>query len=363
MADTLNGNAHPLTNMQQLAADYKLLECFQYAQSLLSRLQGAELGEAYLYLAQLRLLAGDVRFEDDLRQAEELLQGSSSITPFFAVHEPLDPNLFIVFQPGRGQIPAYLKALRRAQEPMLQAGGVISGCALKLMEAEILYFQGQFHDAIAMAKELLETLQEEGRYDYAMLAGHILLRCYLASGMSKDTENIIKKLIAWSGKAENCKHIYNTVRAWMNLTTGWGGEVPRYYTTPEGKVLPALENRVVAIEQGIGRLGPAEEAVAELARFHNPAVHTMRGYYMEIFDAMVDFKYGKRNLEPFKAIYETAQGNNLIMPLAEYGKQVLPLLDYAQHAPGGEAFDKDWLIDAKAMASLYEDNLNTYCTG
>lgn len=364
-SDRPENGAFDVSALLLLARELKLAEFYRSSEELLPALDGEALGEVLLARAQLGMLTADPDFAGDLARAGALLPAAPAYPPLVDTHSFLDPNCFIVFGQAGGCVPAFLAALSGAKDLLSRLCGAPGLAAARQIESEILYFSGDFENALAIAGDLRARFTEAGRYDRAMLAGHVLLRCYLATGRARQVEDTMAWVIAWTEKMPQGLNgsIYRTIRAWVNLTTGWGGDTQRYHITPDYEVFPVLEDRAEAMLKGIAQPGPAEAPLIEYAALGRAGTCPVRALYASIYTMLLKYKYGERDeaMERFGAVYPVVRDNGLLMPLAEYGGQIIPFLEYARRqAPGqygGPLYDR-----LLRTAEAYEEGLEKYRT-
>lgn len=350
--------------MQRMALEFRLKEYYALTEHLISTATGEELGEVYLHRAQLKLFTADATIAEDLQSAERLLPNGSGITSFLDDFAPMDPNAFLMFGPEPGSIAAFLDAMRLGAPILRRLCGETGYQITRQIESEILYFSGRIREALSIAEPLHAQLRADGKHLLSMMAAYVLVRCYLSMGKASKIERVMAEIIGTvkSKNSAECSKMYQTIRSWMNLTTGWSGDTPRYHITPEGAVFPALEDRMAAMETGIAELGPTEAPFADYARIICPSVCTMRQLYAEIFNMMAQFRFGLRSTAEgiFHSISPKAQGNGMIMPFAEYGKQIVPLFENILKEGRHVEHSAEWVKSLMANACQYEENLSRY---
>lgn len=351
-----------IAHLYDHARNFRLTEYRQLSEQLTETLRGADLGEVYLLRAQLKLFTCDETLLDDLTAADELLQGASRIPPFFDTFEPLSPNTFFMFPPTEGGVARFQKALRDAHDLLDKYCGARGVEMSEQVESEILYFTGRIVEAIALSEPMFERFAQEKNYAMAIPAGYTLLRCCMATG--RDTYPVISAIFKWSRDYPEscCPSMYKVIRSWANVTTGWSGDTPRYHTMPTGGILPALEDRIDAIEHGIAELTTTEIPFAEMRRADGAAFCTMRELYVDVFKMMVDFKFHalKGAEHAFRAFYTTSRNTGLIMPIVEYGHQIVPLLESVLEADAGKEYDAQWIENLIDLSSRYEKRLRRF---
>lgn len=323
--------------------------------------QDACLGELYRIRAQVKLLTIDDSFRDDLLMAEALLPAEAPRVSVYTEMKFSDPNGFILFPAEAGALSRYLAALRASYDLLTSVCGE-PGCLLaKQIESVILYYTGDIAGSLKIAERVNRSSFALSINTLLLMSGYVMLRCYLAVGRADDAETIYQQIISWSkdsGEA-NCAMMYQTIRAWTNLTTGWSGDMPRFHTTPDGVVFPVLEDRAAAIIKGISDLGPTEEPLVRLAKRKTPSVYTMRQLFMDIYHAVVNYNFNTAaSVTSFLQAFQITSENQLVMPFAEYGMQIIPLLEHVAHKQ--PQLDNHFLELLISQANLYEKSLLSF---
>ncbi len=350
--------------MQQLreyALSYRLDEYFNLAKHLLSTASGEMLGRVYLSLAQVKLCITDETLLDDCLHAKALLPEGYREQPYFQQMEPHDANTILLFPQKAGYFIRFLSALAQAQDIFEQFLGEYGKFSCLQAKHEILYFTGRIdEDAVAAVNVMNTRFKELGDLTRAVYTSYLLVRGCIKLGRVVDARQATLDMARWAldNPDAPCGYMYKGVRSWINLTTGWGGDAPRFYTTPDGSVYPMLDERNSAMQQGVAENGPTEKPFVAMARQISPEIVTLRWYYAEIYRAVVYFKYDdlKNAQATFQRLYPAAHGNRVNMPFVEYGAQIVPFLDYLLKS-GGQ-YDQMWLAQLRDMALDYEEKLN-----
>lgn len=350
----------PNTSVARLfrdAAAYRLVDFHRLAERVIREGAADGLVDAYLLRAQVGLYAADESMTQDLEAASRL--GAALALPcLFDTWAPGSPNGFVVFD-GRGG------ALERLGDGLTKAGQLLgawydAGGAgmVRQIESEICYFTGRFEKGAALAQAQYGAFWDNPAH--AIRAAYVLLRCYMALGETANVETVLLDIIKLARQnADNPAFpgIYGTIREWVNYTTGWSGDTPRYHHTPSGSVLPVLEDRADAIQHGVAELGPTEAPFLEYARlrYENPV--TVRSLYMGVFHALSHFRAGQPEQAEavFRQAYDVSVNSGFISAFVEFGGQVLPLLDYLRFA--GRGYEADWLNRTADMAKRYEQSI------
>ena len=341
----------------QYACEYKFSE-FESAFSELERsLPVEEFWEAYLLRMQIKLYAADGTLLDDLKKAE-----AAGGTPRFPCLNHAwrcdTPNRFCVFSKAPDSLRTFFCALPQAEEGMRRWHGEIGGSMIRQVQSELLYFMGAFDEAIAVATAQRDVRRENDTDTICAL--NVLFRCYLAKGCTAEARQCMRDMAELSKAKPECAAPFESIRKWTDLTTGRGGDTPRYAGPPDGTAKPVFEDRLEAIRGGYALISPLENPFVRYAEKRYRDVVTMRQYYMDIFHTIYWFQVKDyRQTESFFAhIFQVAAASGLTAPFAEYGKQIVPLL---RHAKGwGIEYPDDWIAETIALAEQYEGGLNAY---
>lgn len=345
------GSRESLEMLYQCAVEYR----FDAFAELFAELAPALPAEAYLMRAQIKLFVADATLLDDLDQAG---QGVSLQFPCLNNHWIADSaNRFVVFNPAPHALQRFLRQLPRAERELTHWYGETGGSMVRQMQSGILYFLGEFSEAIRLAEQ--QDTKPENKTD-AILAQCVRFRCYLALGCKDRAEEAMLEMIRISKKHPECQRSYQAIRGWANLTTGWSGDTPRFCDDHSGNMLPVFEDRLEAIRQGVSRMSPMERPFVEYAARGCEEVYTMRQYYMDIFHALYWFQAGdcERMESNFLRAYRIALASGLTTPFVEYGEQIAPLFQHILHS--GIACSHDWLAAILSLAEQYEENLDAY---
>ena len=341
----------------QYASEYKFHDFTKSFLESASYLHPSELGDAYLMQSQIKLFSADETLLEDLEQAERY-----EAAPRFPCLKdqwiPDSPNRFVVFKRTRDALRDFLQSLPQVGEKMRHWYGEAGVGMVRQMQSEILYFCGNFNEALRLAKEQGEASQRHCADDIS--SQYVQFRCYLAMGSNKEAERCMLDMIRSANAHPECLRPYLIVRDWANLTTGWSGDNPRFSEIPNGEMLPVLEDRLTAIRKGISRLSLSEEPFVEYAKYRYKEVCTMREHYMDIFHAIYWFQVGdtRQALAHFMRAYRVSSASGLVMPFAEYGKQIVSFLRYVRDS--GTTCSHDWIAMTVSLAERYEESLRAY---
>lgn len=319
-----------------------------------------ELGEALLMRAQIKLMSTDETFMDDLRHAK------SPDTPLLFpclndVWTCDSPNRFVVFSDADGALRNFSELLPSAEKELGALYGESGAIMVRQMQSEILYFSGKFGEALRLAELATDRGQENG--SDIMLSLYVRFRCNLAMGHRERAEQCMMDMIRTAKARPECLEAYLVVRGWANVTTGWSGDSPRFHDTPQGGSRAVLEDRLSAIRNGISRLSPKEQPFVEYASRRYGGACTMRQHYTDIFNAIYWFQAGdtEQSEEHFMKAYRASVASGLVMPFAEYGTQIIPLLRYAESID--TACSREWIASILSYAERYEECLRAYRDG
>ena len=268
------------------------------------------------------------------------------------------PNRFIVFPKTPGDLHIFLQTLPQIQEELGKQYGEQGRMAARRITCEISYFLGHTEEALAFAMEH-GSIKSSSSMD-TVLSLCLLFRCCLAMGLPQKAEECMLELIRSAQADPKCLPAYRALRIWANLTTGWSGETPRFYDTPDGKRLPVLDDRLKSIRMGAARTTPLEEPFVSYAERRYKGAYAVRQYYMDLFHAMYWFQMGEHKQAEFYFfnLYSVASTSGLLMPFVECGRQIAPLLRHMRSVAAPHA--QDWIAGVLAHAEQYEKNLDTY---
>lgn len=345
-----------LESLFSCAAEYR----FRAFASLFSKLEANPAGvppEAYLLRAQIKLFAADESCADDLAKA-----GSAGADP---VHPCLGgiwmadcPNRIVVFSKAPGALERFLDALPHTGALLEGWYGEAGRSMASQIQSEILYYAGRFEEAVSLA----ETQLRPGRADETntLLALCNLYRCHLATGKPDKAEQCMLDMITFTSTHPKYLDQYRIIREWANLTTGWSGDTPRFASGVRGETVPVLEDRLEAIRHGMSSQSPLEAPFTAYAQGGYADAYPLRQYYMDVFNAVYWFQTGDipQSETFFKSAHEVAVNSGLIMPIVEYGIQIIPLLEHALQ--NGIVHSEKWAGRISDLAHQYEENLGIY---
>lgn len=317
------------------------------------------LGEAVLMRAQIKLLATDVSIMDDLEAAQSFLTHPQY--PCLGDKWPVEtPNRFIVFPTAPGALGAFSSNLSAVEKAMKQWYGNTGISMVRQVHSAICYFTGEFQKAIELETEQADSIQDNPTG--MILSQCILFRSYLATGRQENAENAMMETIRLSNLYPDCIGSYEAFRQWANLTTGWGGDNPRYYEGPDGKHLPFFEDRAEALREGISHPNMTEEPFIEYAGRHYDEPYTLRDYYVDLFHSIYWFQEGdiQQAESWFMRLYQIALNTGIYVPFVEYGRQIVPLLHHIRDSDA--PCSPQWLEMVETLSGQYEDALDKYRT-
>lgn len=315
--------------------------------------------EFYLMRAQIKLITADISILEDLEKAKEI-GGMPELSCLGRCWVPYGPNSFFVFDSREGALESFLKLLPFCEICFTEWFGEIGAAMVRQVKSEIYYFIGDLENALALAS--IQRQKMTSSIHYSMMAGYVIFRSSLGLGRIHQAEDSMRDIIRQANQSQDDgsgKSIYGIIRSWANLTTGWSGDSPRYNRSPDGTVIPVLDDREMAVKRGISDLSSTEQPFLEYARLNYKDAYHMRALYMDIYWTMDSFK--ARNLvdveKHFKKAYKIVRNTGLIMPLVEYGKQIVPFFDMLQ---SNKNYSKSWISQISDLAQNYENNLNNY---
>ena len=352
-----SGGVENIELLFRYACAYEFRDFTERFHALASHLSAEALREAYLLRAQIKLFAADETLLDDLEEAART-NGAPLFPCLKDCWVPDGPNRFVVFKKTPGALRKFLQILPEVGEKLGGWYGEPGVAMARQVRSEILYFCGEPGEALALAKEQCERSQ--GYPADAMLSLYVQFRCHLAMGAQGEAGECMMEMIRAAKAHPECQAPYQVVRDWANLTTGWSGDNPRFYDVSRGEALPVLEDRLAAIRKGISRFSVLEEPFVAYAERSSRESYTMRQHYMDIFHALYWFQVEDRSQAEtyFLRAYRVSRNSGIVMPFAEYGRQIVPLLRYA--GEGGIDCAHDWIAAILSLAERYEKGLQAY---
>lgn len=352
--------------VQQLLYEYAIKYEFPDFNRLFSEIDAQILSkcpDAYMMRAQIKLMAADSTALDDMRLADEM----NLPLEFPRLSQgwmPQDPNAFIVFNKDKGSLAEFSDTLPEVARLMQKHYGAMTHGIVRQIMSEIMYFTCQTSRAVAIAGEQFGSTAHNCVWHIS--SGYALFRSHMAEGNVESAQQVLLEIIDTARRNENnpsCSRAYRTVRDWVNLTTGWGGDMPRYHKTPDSVVLPVLEDRTAAIQSGIDELGPTERPFVEYAKLRYKNIYTVRQLFMDIYYSVYYFRAANMThcRVHFNYAYTAAYPNGLIMPFIEYGMQIVPMLEYiCNSADESDGYDRDWLEQIIISSREYEESLTLF---
>lgn len=348
-----------IQQLYEYALEYKLTDFHQlYHEKVLQ--DGDNMAEAHLLCAQLKIMTADESFQDELSKAEGA-KIQLKHPCLYLKWQPKDPNGLIIYRKKEGNLQCFLDALDKREKRLERWYGNAGLDMCRQIKSEILYFMGRVREAAEIAEDLFEGTK--GNCAKYITAGYALIRCYLALDeidMAQETMLGIIRAVNTSAESDTGRIAYRAIRRWVNITTGWGGDMPRYHHTPDNVVLPVLEDRISEIINGIDQLGPTEQPFADFSQLEYDDSKTVRDLYMDIFRCVHAFRMRELSYSDpkFEEAYSASRPNNLIMPFVEYGKQIVPLLNYIIESKN--KYDREWIENIIVLAERYEESINSY---
>lgn len=313
--------------------------------------------EAYAMRAQIKLFAADPSLLEDLAKVEQM-----DIRPWFAclntVWECDMPNRFSVFPREPGMMRAFFDSLPQAQKTLSHLYGKQGDIMVRIIQCNILYFTGKLQDSLSLSEEMMQS-GDLGNRD-ALLHSCNAFRCCMALDMPAMAEQYILKAIRLSKKDPDCVVAYEAFREWVNLTTGWNGDSPRYAEDKYGVKRPNLNDRLESIRSGIARATPVEAPFTSYAERHYKDAYTLRAYYMDIFHAIYWHMAGdsEQTKASFQKFHEVATETGIMMPIIESGGHIVPFLQDVLTL-GSSSYDA-WCVDLIDKAEQYEVTIDMY---
>ncbi|ULQ60977.1 tetratricopeptide repeat protein [Brucepastera parasyntrophica] len=316
-----------------------------------------EFPDAYLMRAQIKLFAADETFLEDLETAGRI-HAKSRFPCLNSQWLSDSPNRFIVFSKKPDALQRFLQRLPEAKDKMEHWFGKPGGNMVRQIQSEIFYFTGRFTEAINLAEE--QQIMDSGNHTDEILLQCVLFRCHLATGNTEKAEQNMLNMIRLSEAYPECRKSYQSIRTWANLTTGWSGDSPRFCNDFQGKTYPVLDDRQEAIRMGFDQITVLETPFIEYAEHSYDQPYTMRQYYMDIFHALYWFQTSdfQQTESHFLTVYNIAAASGLIMPLAEVGGHIIPLLQHIRDT--SQVCSPELIGRILSLAEQYEENTEAY---
>lgn len=350
-------HSQDLEKLYQCAAERR----FQPFEELYARLAAGtppnEMWEAGVLRAQLMLYSVDAAALEELEQAGQPA-GPPQYPLLYTRWRADGPNRFVLFPRAPGALARYVELLPRLRERLAGWYGPPARVALCLLQGEALYYMGDLQGALAAMER--QPMDESENRTEAMLSLCQRFRCHLALGEPRMAEACMLDIIRMSKTCPECVAIYQSFRGWNNSTTGWSGDSPRYSAGSGGEVRPILDDRLEYIKDGSPWTTPLEAPHVAYAQQRYGEVCTLRQLYMGVFHAIYWLAAGDVGQAEayFAEAYEISRASGVVMPFAEYGQQLTPLL---QHIRGSKVpCSGEWLDDIQARVRQYEACLKAY---
>lgn len=338
----------------QFAKNYKFEAFHALFRALEAKTPSDELGEAYLFRAQIKLYTSDLSILDDLKKAEKANK-PPLFPPLITVWKGDGLNHFMLFPKAQGALQAFLAALPLIGKKLFHWYAVQSDVIISQLQGEILYFQGKIHEILPFV-DIQRAISSPNPINI-ILALILEYRYYLAQAESEKAHECMFDIIRCSKAYPECVKIYKEFRRWANLTTGWSGDSPRVYEDEAGEKQPVLADRLEGIRLGFAQDTPFELSFFEYAKACYTDCYSLRQYYMDWFHAMYwlsvgDFKQAECY---FYKVYQIAADSGIYMPIYECGVQVMPMMKHL--IKKGTCLPLDNLIQ---RSTQYEAALNKY---
>ncbi|QQO07814.1 tetratricopeptide repeat protein [Breznakiella homolactica] len=345
-----------LSALYSYAAAYQFAEFSRVCTKLISSLPDNELLDAYLMRAQIKLFASDETFKEDLEKAAAI-QAEPRFPCLSRQWLSDSPNRFIVFNNEPGEVQKFLQMLPDAEKKLGNWFGTAGVCMVRQILSGILYFSGQFSEAIRAAREQQDMDPEN--HTNRILSQGILFRSYLAAGIPEKAEEAMLEMVRLSNEYPECVKPYQAIRTWANMTTGWSGDAPRFFNNFQGKTMPVLDDRQAGIQKGFGRASTLETPFVEYAKASYTQFYTIRQYYVDIFHVLYWFHTGNlyQTSSHLLNVSHTALASGLIMPFVECGGHIMPVL---QHLRDHGSCSPELLARVVSLTEEFEESINTY---
>lgn len=346
-----------LNLLYELAVKLKLETFDELFDEIVKEFDFTDVWEVYLIRAQLKIYISDSSFINDLLKVIDIKEKPNY--PLLNTKWKMDSsNQYSISHMSNNDLLEFKKILSESISIMEKFYGVYGINTILELLCEINYFQSNFDEA----KGLLKTIEDSNslRLIDELFFYFMSYRVNLASGDWKVAEKSMLEVIRLSQKYPVCQQAYQQFKGWAVLTTNWSGDSDRFIINKEGEKVANLEDRLVAIKDGVDKLSEREYALYNYAILHFDDVYTQRMFYMDIFNAMFWFVSGDPTsaLSFFDRAYTFSQATDQILPFVEYGEHILPLLEYIKN--NHSEYSDKWLLKTESLAIQYENSLQAY---
>lgn len=348
-----------LNTLHQYASEYRFSEFSELLLAREAEMSRDTLKEALLMQVQIKLYASDGTLLDDLNKAEALDDQTPLRFPCLETQwVPDNIDRFISFPAERDAFEAFVACLPRAEKELRRWYGDAGAGMVHQIWSELYYFRGDMDQALFYAKKRYNACKKNR--PLAMLAQFELFRSHLAKGEIIKAEQYMLDIVRSAKISPESTEAYNNARAWTNVTTGWSGDNPRYELMSDDDILPLLEDREMEVKNGIGVLSSKEKFFALYAKEHYDNIYGGRRFYMDVYHAIRLFnqKAYAPMMDYFLIAYRFSLNTGLIMPFVEYGKQLIPLLEYIKE--NESECNKEWLDRIITLSVQYEQCILAY---
>lgn len=310
-------------------------------------------GELYLIHSQLKLFLFDATMLDDMEIARKLLPRGTMVDSLFHTMKFSSPNMLMHIPTTEDEFQRFWSALEQMQYLLAEHTGSYGYYLCAIFKAEILYFTGRYRASLSLVEPIARALRLQGDTLQATLAYYTLIRCHLALGMPAEARMGISCVVNWAKEGPLQHEAYSIIRSWLNVTTGWSGDSPRYHIVPDGTIVPVFEDRTVAIQQGICQLCGSEADFGKLAAQFGTTLFNVRELYMKVYQVVVSYQTATQPLSEtnLPEVFQIVRDTGMIQTIIDYGKQIVPTLTAAL-AQG--IFDSEWLSEMIERANEFE---------
>lgn len=344
-------------SLYQFATECKFDDFTALLSEMEETLPAEELGEAYLMRAQIKLFSSDETLAEDLDKAEML--GAALRFPCLGEQwRASSPNRFVAFSAAPHSLQRFVAGLPSAEQKLAHWYGGAGSGMVRQIHSEALYFLGDSVGALALAKVQYNN-SVNSLFD-SLQALYVMFRSYLVAGDAASASQSMLEMAALARSHPECLVSYEVIRAFATMTTGWGGDTPRFEDAENGQPLPVLDDRLDAIRQGISDFSPVERPFVNYAMHNYEGAYAMRQHYMDIFHALYWFEAEdhEQASDFFEKAYAVSTATGLVMPFAEYGKQLASLFEFIQASDN--PCSGEWAARVMALAEQYEAGIEAY---
>ena len=323
-------------------------------------------GEVYAALGMISFGEETLDFAEYFKKASEMLpDGSSLWKKDLSLVEHSSALNISGPEPG---------ALEKSVDTFVQAMPYVSkvlngaGYGLEhLASADAEFLTGNMKQALKDAYKALYTAQEKQLDDIADNALSLLLRIYVINGDYKNITETLQRLDERKETVPDSSRSADIAAGWFYSEIGETSRISGWIKYSQ------LENMTpISVDKEL--LLRARCLISERKYYESTALlDFLEGVYKKknslismiyahVYRAAAYYQTNEKDtaIDCFKAAYDLAFGNNLIMPFIEFGHKTRPMLSFAARM-NIRGVSEEWLSSVLAKASTYAKR-NSYIT-